>query len=123
MTCSITSYHLNLNSSHYPDSCYVTRLGTSFCVDTQVTVNTHTKFRMDVNCRMVPGFAHLEVAFAKACHEPFDISTVSIVLAIQMYAVHCDQASYCTRHYSNLTCKWLIGALSLQQLQRNSDVF
>ena len=30
--CLITSYHLNLNSSDYRDSCYVTWLGASFCV-------------------------------------------------------------------------------------------
>ena len=65
MTCLITSYLLNLNSSEYRDSCYVTWLGSSFCLVTKETMNTHTQFWMDVYGSMVPGFAHLEVAMQK----------------------------------------------------------
>ena len=56
MTCLVTCHKLNLNSSNYRDSCYVTWF---------VAVTTHTQFWLNVYGTMVLGLAHQELAIYK----------------------------------------------------------
>ena len=77
MTCLITSYHLNLNSSDYRDSCYVKWFGASFCIATSrwanpSTIVTYTSIQ---NCVWV--FIVSYVTTQKRA--PNHLTTVSIV--------------------------------------------
>ena len=113
MTCLITSYHLNLNSPDYRDSCYVTWFGASFCIatfrQTLVTLCHTLSFKKLFVC-----VHRLLRNYAKACPESCDITltlaTVSKVWWNQIQVVTCDQTRQCTRQYPNLTRQWLIAS-------------
>ena len=88
MSRLVTMHRLHFNSSDYRDSCYATWVGT------KETVNTHTQFWMDVYDRRCTRVCSSWRLLYKSLPESRVEATVI--------------ASHCTRHYSNLTCKWLI---------------
>ena len=72
--CLITSYHLNLNSSDYRDSCYVTWFGASFCFS-HVIDDEHPYTILNVCvCHNGTRVCSSGGCYAKTCPEPFDMA-------------------------------------------------
>ena len=64
---------------------------------------------MDKNGTKEPVHSRYAYRYAKACPKSCDIATNSLVWEIQIGVFMCNERSLCTRYYSDLTRKWLIG--------------
>ena len=80
MKCLITSHHLSLNSSDYRDSCYICHMIRGKLLRSCVRGGVHPYTILN-GCVLDNGTRVCSSGgcYAKACPEPFDIATVSIV--------------------------------------------